>query len=302
MTPQINHARSASTQPAGPYLGNLLATLVDGVRQNAARFRESHHEEALHQLRISVRRLRAAASFVHPLARAEPAIASANKKLRALALPFGEVRDLDVIGAAIDDGEGPAAPHHAAEFRAAIADRRRGAAHESEAVLASRRWTRTLEQIESAALGGRWRDTPGARGHARHYVSHELDTWWWKLTARWHDLADLSPQERHRVRMTAKKLRYLTELTADLYVEREAEQASSSADFKEVQDHLGEIQDRVAGAELVRAYEYDPAPQAAARCATGGNAVDDAAHADAAALTRAVDVKRRMEAATPYWQ
>lgn len=48
MTPQINHARSASTQPAGPYLGNLLATLVDGVRQNAARFRESHHEEALH--------------------------------------------------------------------------------------------------------------------------------------------------------------------------------------------------------------------------------------------------------------
>lgn len=282
-------APDSSAPTAGAYLGGLLAALVAAVRENADWFRQSHDEEALHQLRISVRRLRAASAFARPIASREDGITGANDRLRTLAEPFGEVRDLDVIGAAIAEaGGGIVLPADAEALAAALADRRREVARESEEVLASAAWAEELDRIETAALGGPWRETPAGREPAWHAVSHGLDSWWWDLTAAWQDLAALSPHQRHRVRITAKKLRYLTELTADLYADREGERASSSAGFKEVQDHLGEMQDRVAGAALVRDHGFRPA------------SLD--ASADAAALTRVVAVACRLESHPPYWR
>lgn len=300
--PEMSDPPADGAPTAGQYLGGLLVNLVGQVREGAELFLDDHHEEALHQLRISVRRLRAATTFLRPITWGEPAIRRANSRLRELALPFGEVRDLDVIGAAVasssgqEPAEGPPAPvgggvvdpADAHDLAKDMEDRRIGAAHQSEAVLSSRRWARELEAIEAAATSGAWRHAPAAQEEARHVVSHELDTWWWRLAARWQDLASLTPHRRHRVRIAAKKLRYLTELTADLYGEREGERASSSAAFKELQDHLGEIQDRVAGAALAEAYGFAALPPDPA--------------ADDAALARALAVVSKLESTPPYWR
>lgn len=273
---------------ASEFLSKALLTLLDLVRENSEWFIETHDVEALHQLRISIRKTRALASFMYPLARADRSIANANDRLRSLAEPFGEVRDLDVLGMAVDAGEAPVWPPHRTKLRESLKTRRVEAAVESEQRLLSRKWNREMDRLRHAAFDGPWRHAPAAREPARYVVAHELDTWWWKITSRWEGLRTLDPHRRHRVRITAKKLRYLTELTAELFPDVAEERSLATARFKAMQDHLGELQDAVAADEFIRAHGFwtvEPDPFTLT-----------------AAMNRAIDVQEELLATPPFWR
>ncbi len=273
---------------AGEFLGGVLSDLVRLVRENAEWFNSTHDVEALHKLRISIRKTRAFTSFMYPLARADRTIARANDRLRTLASPFGEVRDLDVLIMSIDDGAAPVVPRQQEALRESLAGRRVEAAHESDDRLASRKFRRRLDELERAASHGEWRLSVGAREKATYAVGHELDTWWWRITAQWRDLEHIDSRGRHRVRIAAKKLRYLTELTAPLYADRKDTRSLMTKRFKAIQDHLGELQDFVAAGEIIRDHGFEP--------------VDPDAATIAAALVRAVETRDEIEVAGPYWR
>ncbi len=284
---EVGIAVGGEDATAGGVLGGLLHGLVELVRENADWFARAHEEEALHQLRISVRKTRALASFMDPLTRADPVVRGANARLRELAAPFGEVRDLDVLIAALAEEGAPVVPADRAELRESLEARRAEAAAAAEERLASLDWEQELDVLAVAAEAGAWREGPAAVEPARYVVGHGLDAWWWSLCARWRGLAGLSDAKRHRVRIAAKKMRYLTELTAGLW-DGSARREAATAGFKAMQDHLGELQDYVAAVEVIRAH--------------GFRAVGADPAAVTAAMARAVATREKLEQAGPYWR
>ena len=210
---------------AGVYLGNLIDEGVGRVLSFASGFLDDHDTEELHQLRINVRKLRALCQFTGPVAVDSEVLRGANGVLRALAVPFGEVRDRDVFLERLSAGELPADVLAAVSTKGRegvveriVAERARFAG-ESEAVLRSSEWTDALGRIRRAASTGAWRGSVPGRLPARYVVAHGLDAAWWWLSAQLPCVADagMAAGERHKVRIQAKKLRYITELTADLF-------------------------------------------------------------------------------------
>nr|NLD40718.1 CHAD domain-containing protein [Actinomycetales bacterium] len=277
------------TTRAGDFLGEVLTGLVGLVRANAEWFAETHEVDALHQLRISVRKTRALGTFMDPLTLGDPVLRGANRRLRELARPFGEVRDLDVLMAAVGEAVAPVVEADRGALRESLGRRRGKAAAEAEALLDSLAWQQELDVLQVAATEGQWRRGPAAEESARYVVVHGLDAWWWTLTERWRDLAHLSDSKRHRLRIAAKKMRYLTELTAGLWEPEVGERReAATAAFKLLQDNLGELQDYVAAVEVIRAHGFR---------ATGADP-----RSVTAAMAGAVAVRSELEAAGPYWR
>jgi len=73
---------------------------LDHWRTNEALLLESRAVAHLHQTRVGVRRLRSAFSLFRPMLREVPGALLTAQRLRALALPFGTARDLDVLRSA----------------------------------------------------------------------------------------------------------------------------------------------------------------------------------------------------------
>lgn len=123
-------------------------------------------------------------------------------------------------------------------------------------MLGSPQFQRLLFEIAGWIEGGDWlapsRET--ARGHAlapfaRRVLSRRRS----KLGMYSGRLPELSDEERHRVRIAAKKLRYAAEFFASLYHGRSAvkDRRGFTKALAELQDNLGDLNDiAVAGAKL----------------------------------------------------
>lgn len=276
------------SQSAGDHCAGLLLRLVDELGAHAAEFGDGHGVEPLHRLRIGTRRLRAVLSFCRPLFHGEEDLVRAQRKLRALARPFGELRDVDVLLGHLDDGTAPVAPADVPLVRKALRKRRDRLADDVAAVLGSRAWRRRTRAIRAAALAGAWRSGPPAAVEARRFAAERLDLWWRALLALSEDLVELSPAPRHQVRIEAKKLRYVTEETAELFADVEEARAGFTAGLKAIQDALGELNDAQVARNLIadagaRAPALDPAEVRAA-------------------TARAVAARARLLEAGEYWR
>ncbi len=168
--------------------------------------------EYLHQLRVALRRLRAAVGLIRALGGATPAWAAA---LQTSLRDLNPARDWDVflhetlpevqavladapLGEALQEG-----------IRRQAADARRAA----QAGVASAAFTRLVLEI------GRDLTTPRADGPtARAWSRGVLDKRWKRLRALCPDgPAALTPEARHRLRIAAKKLRYAADALEGLY-------------------------------------------------------------------------------------
>ena len=161
---------------------------VEHWRTNEALLLHSRAMPHLHQTRVGIRRLRSAVSLFGPvLERHSPVVAAAHR-IRELALPFGHARDLDVLLAGdILDGR------HEREV-AGLWGARQAAYDEVLHVLGAKRWARASGELDRALVGVPWQ-----------LVDDQI--------------AAMSPAQRHRVRIEAKKLRYGCEFFASLYPE-----------------------------------------------------------------------------------
>ncbi len=283
-TPHGGPPRPAA--PAGEYCDASLAHLLDLVTENAAEFHVGRGIEPLHQLRIATRKLRATLSFFEPLFHGDDNLERARVRLRKLALPSGQLRDLDVFLGHLGDGVAPVAPGDRKPLRRALVTRRAQLADDVVRVLGSRRWRRALERVRAGAAGGVWRAAPSADVDARAFVSERLDLWWWALLAGSEGLAEMEAAPRHRVRIEAKKMRYVTEVTADLFADRAAERSAFTEGLKTIQDELGALNDAAVAEHIVREAGFTPRTVA----------VDTVDHTGKALAARAELIARG-----PYW-
>ncbi len=227
---------------------------------NEPETRRGEEPEALHDMRVAVRRMRTALQVfgdyldqrqLKPLTRA----------LRRTGRALGAVRDLDVFWEHVQSYLETLPPAQQARLEplyAAWRARREAARQEMLAYLDSEeyarfkeRWWAFLRTPGAAALPVVM-DDGQARPHRLHHVVpvvvHERLA---EVQAydEWVSQADAPPERLHRLRIAAKRLRYTLEYFHEILAPHTGELIET---VKELQDHLGAIQDAVVARQLLR--------------------------------------------------
>jgi inorganic triphosphatase YgiF len=291
----------------------MVASFAAALRQwlgNEGAVQDGRDPEGIHQMRVALRRLRSLLTvFKDLIPKAQRKALSAE--LRAVVQALGPARDLDVfetellapvIEARQDD-------RSLSALRELAGTARERANAQARASVSERSYGRTLLRL-SAWLDMRgWRlgaDAAGAEQLAMPPVEAAgtvLDKALRKVLRRGRRFADLSPPERHKVRIALKKLRYAADAVSDLFdpglVKPYARRLSR------LQDHMGRFNDAFVAGELVDGLLEDAALPAAARqeAAKGGGLVAGwHAHAAVADEPELLDAWKAFKRAEPFWR
>ena len=195
--------------------------------------------EAVHQLRVALRRLRSLlAVFRHRWTPGDPS--ALRTGLRDLSRACGETRELDVLLGRADPA-GALAP-------VLIAARRRTAEALVETLSGAPARTTLLEGLIFAEAGD-WRTRPGAGSGAASGLSEDLRRRWRRVRRLGDAFPDLGPEGRHDLRLRIKALRYALD-TLDLPEWRPLAETLSPR-LRAAQDALGALNDADAAKGLL---------------------------------------------------
>ncbi len=241
----------------GQAFQSICRSCLHDFMLNEAGFATSDRVEAIHQGRIAIRRLRAAMTLFKPMVR-DDAYVKLQDELKWLAGLLGAARDLDVLCAKLPPLAEGGAAHAGLQAFADRVEAKRRRFHQT--VLEGTRTERARSLlVEMAAWieNGRWRKQAGDLPDARvaSFAGMRLKKRAQALVRQGADLADLGPEARHRVRIEAKKLRYMGEFFVDVLDEvANRKQLKRLVDaLGELQTALGEMRDEEAKSDLVEA-------------------------------------------------
>ena len=210
--------------------------------------------EGVHQMRVGLRRLRAAISVFKDVLRGSETEAIKGS-LKWLTEELGSARDMDVMA---KDAFGPLAkatpaPKGIAALKANIVAKRGKGFAQAKRAVASDRYRRVVLSTVLWINGGRWtksRSAPIAlrRGQAtERYAKQELERRSQKVLKELAKLSELSPLKRHKLRIAVKKLRYATGFFESLFDEEKAVKKFAAV-LEDLQSSLGQLNDiRVHG-------------------------------------------------------
>ncbi|MDP3854262.1 CYTH and CHAD domain-containing protein [Phenylobacterium sp.] len=235
------------------------------IAANGVVLREADSVEAVHQLRVAVRRLRSAISTFKAVAGGDRAEAI-KVELKWLARACDEARDLDVFAL---DNDAFAQPGLDLTALATLVEaaRQRGHAKACAAVASGRfrdlvlettAWVETGAWLTTHGKGARRVREAPVQGFAAKALAHRRKT----LLKFGADLAAVTDADRHEARIAAKKLRYAAEAFAPLF---DTDAKPFIKTLKALQEHLGALNDGVVAAELVERLSLKGAALAAAR-------------------------------------
>lgn len=216
--------------------------------------------EVLHQTRVALRRLRSAMSVFGDIANDEQAPVL-RAELKRLSEPLGVARNLDVFLTETLPRERVKRPDEVGllNLETQLEVRRTEAYVRVDAMLRSPEWRRLLLDLVTWLHAGAWLDPADKKAAirlnqpARSFAVTELEKRRRQLKKRGRKLARITDEARHDLRITAKKLRYGSEFFALLFsVKKEGKRhAAFVSALKDLQDHLGALNDISTGRELV---------------------------------------------------
>lgn len=237
----------------------IARACLSQVVRNEAILRRTRQEEALHQMRVGLRRLRAAMSLFKDML-ASPEAEAVRNELRWVGRQLGPARDLDVLL-----GRLRGSPEGMDGDRLSQIERRRSEAYEAlfEA-LESHRLMRAIVQTAAWIEAGEWMTSegPAASGRqkpAKEHAREELSRRFKRVRKLGKHLAGLSDEERHEVRIRVKKLRYGADFFGSLFPDRRKKRKKSLGTIlSRIQDLLGEMNDLAVGGTLIALPENAP--------------------------------------------
>lgn len=277
------------------------------LRLNEEVFLAHRPPEALHQIRVSIRRLRSAFSLFKPVLEGDPRAAALSDEIKRVTEPFGPARNLDVFLATTLPAEMERRPDEPGlvALRARLEAEHARAYARVFAVLEAPEWRVLLLDLLAWIETGAWRALPAARAPAQDFAAETLDRFRSRVKKRGRHLDTLDPEERHRVRIAAKKLRYGAEFFAALYPGKKAgkrHKAFVSA-LSDLQDHLGALNDLATAHHVMAGLAApDGAPaDGQAAFAAGLTAADNEAHAEEL-LAEAAEAHDDLVDVKPFWR
>lgn len=234
----------APSQPAEEALRSMLGALLATARANLHGVEADLDTEFLHDLRVAVRRSRSALAQLDGVLPPEEVEPLATE-LRWLGAATGPCRDLDVFSLELEGDElrleGPP-PDPLVPLREAMARDRAAAHRELVSALRSDRCGRLLARWATVAGG----QGPGPLGPLaiRPLADGQIMRAFRRVLKRGGRLGP-SPAtpDLHRLRIAAKRFRYLLELFRSLYPEGPV--GDVLRDLRQLQDLLGGVQDTV---------------------------------------------------------
>ena len=206
--------------------------------------------EGVHQMRVGLRRLRAAISlFADILPRASTARIKAE--LKWLTGELAPAREIDVfLTESIQPITAQDVPKRGARaIRKRFSGQRRAAFERARQAIMSARYRRLLIDVVEWIEGGR--PHIGDDRSIATYAAQMLDRRVRKARKQGKRLNDLEPIERHKLRIRIKKIRYAVEFFASLYGGRDRKELAALSDrLKQIQSALGSLNDFMAHREL----------------------------------------------------
>ncbi|HXL67197.1 MAG TPA: CYTH and CHAD domain-containing protein [Xanthobacteraceae bacterium] len=208
--------------------------------------------EALHQLRVAIRRLRTAISLFRDVVAGEETQAIAAE-LRWLREVTGPARDLDVF---IDEVIAPIRDQHRQDksinaLYQHLRRRRLKSYAEAREALMSMRCRELVLRIATWAEVGQWRANTDALARARQrrpieaHAAEQLRKLRRRIRKEGRALSGLDDAARHKLRVEVKKLRYATEFFASLFATKRARKRrrAFTGALREFQEALGALND-----------------------------------------------------------
>jgi triphosphatase len=257
--PAWHKAEPPALDPAATVKQAMQAILRNCLQQwcaNEVAALDGSDPEGVHQMRVAIRRLRSAFSVFGRLFDPDQR-ARLSGEAKTIVSSLGPARDWDVflsellapVSAARPDDAGLAQLTEAAQ-----AERARGYA-EARAAIQAPSYTRYMLQL------GRWIEACGWRAQASErgadwldrpiveFAAHLLGKRQRKALKLGRQFEQLSAEERHKVRIALKKLRYATEFFQTLYPKKESKPYLAA--LKDLQDRLGHLNDVAVAERLI---------------------------------------------------
>lgn len=211
----------------------IVAACLKHFRKNEPRLVRDRDAEALHQLRVAIRRLRTALWLFRPAIRDEH-YGTIDDKLRRLTRELGVARNIDVVLSSMSKGD-PARPHLEGERDRLYSKILKG--------FATRRFQLFMLDLLAWAQTGEWRRGKKAGRPLARFVARRLDKLWQMIGERGSKLRALSLEERHRLRIDSKKMRYALEFFGSMGTLAGKSRKDFIAAAEGVQDSLGYLND-----------------------------------------------------------
>jgi inorganic triphosphatase YgiF len=238
---------------AGSAFRAIAWNCVDQLQSNQSLLRQGYDVECIHQIRVAVRRLRSAINLFAAVAPGSKD-AALIEELRWFAGQLGPARDWDVFLSETLPPICAALPHEAGFGRLQATAVRRCGKKRKEALGAatSQRYHKLL-----LALGAwLWREPWYKEADAGH-LGEKVGAFAARMLARRHrqilrrgrGFAGLTDQQRHALRISAKKLRYAAEFFSGLFPSRDMRRYLKS--LAELQNGLGVLNDQAVAARLL---------------------------------------------------
>ena len=259
-TPGRNKVSSPANLDCATAFQKIARDCVTSIRahQSSARAADA---EAVHQIRVAITRLRAAVAFFAPIV-VDAEWLRLKKEIAWLNISLGAARDSDV------SMEYARRKRYQAWAECEIGDdldrRRVQDHHRLLRCLRSSRFQRLIVAMADWVDGGPWLarwERQVRRNGARSldgYCKRELNRWRERLIRKGRYLEDLTASRRHRLRIRAKRFRYMLEaLTVTVAVRGRGELKHVHGPAKRLQRALGDLRDLTRFAGLARSSQAE---------------------------------------------
>jgi inorganic triphosphatase YgiF len=295
----------APETPIDEAIAALLRNCLSQFLGNLPALDSGDAVEAIHQMRVAMRRLRAVLGLFN---RAFPSgeFLALSGEAKRIATVLGKARDWDVFIenvregplASLGDGPGFESLLGAAQTKAEAG---RAAVHE---LIDGRAVTRFALSLERFAAAGGWRkeadeDRLAALAEpAAVFAARSLDRLDRKLRKRGRHFRSLAPEGRHKLRIAMKHIRYATQFFGNLFrpaaaAERYARKAAA------LQDLLGELNDATIALRLIAQFDRNASPDLAYALGVAAGWCARTSRGDERGLEKAWRSLRKCE---PYWR
>jgi triphosphatase len=235
------------------------AACLKHLMANELIVRANPEADAVHQMRVALRRLRAAITLFNA-AVDDDRRDHIRAELKWMANLLGEARDLDVyLARLLEPARDEPRDNNALTALLDETQERRDRAYERfQESIASPRFVNGILETAAWIQAGDWVRDVSKAGRKRRDLAvptlaeEELRRRWRRVLKRGRRLAELDPEQRHQVRIEIKKLRYAAEFFESLFKGKETKARRQAAlkTLEALQETLGDLNDIAVGAHI----------------------------------------------------